>query len=574
MKRLLATVLAVCMVCTAALAAVPATTFNRDRQSYGTWATTVKSYLYVRSDGGLSRVIWTGEEAVVEDYDRDFVLQNSRTIQPELPIWGGFFAGEEYNFLIFGQNNEEEDDNKEVIRVVKYDKEWNRLGSAGLFGANTIHPFDAGSLRCDEYGGYLYVRTCHEMYTSSDGLNHQANVTFSVRQEDMTVTDSFTGVMNVSYGYVSHSFNQFILVDGEGTIVAADHGDAYPRSIVLMTYPTKAGGEKFVPGGFRDQTTALDLVEFPGSIGQNATGGSLGGLAETRTGYVVAYNWNGQDGDGPRDVYLAYVGKDMTEVKTRSVTVPESATTPHLVSTGLEGGYLLWTSGGQLFYATYNAAGELSEATAAAGQLSDCKPIPYGDGIVWFVSANSIPAFYTLDDTGISVHYARTYPMGQRGTVTVEEMPMTGTAYRSNLEMTLDGEYRQFRTYALKDAAGNLTNYVELRRAAEWLMYSSDIFDVEWDGKQILISSQHPYDHKVETYGDWNGGEEVPYTVVTAPILVDGEMVWVNAFCLTDENGGGHTYYKLRDLGALLNFYVGWDGAKGQVVIDTTRDHE
>lgn len=75
--------------------------------------------------------------------------------------------------------------------MVKYDKNWKRLGAASLKGANTVIPFDAGSLRCDEYGGYLYIRTCHEMYTSDDGLNHQANMTLAVRQSDMTITDSF-----------------------------------------------------------------------------------------------------------------------------------------------------------------------------------------------------------------------------------------------------------------------------------------------------------------------------------------------------------------------------------------------
>ena len=40
----------------------------------------------------------------------------------------------------------------------------------------------------------------------------------------MTITDSYTGVMNVDYGYVSDSFNQFIKTDGNH-IVALDRGD-------------------------------------------------------------------------------------------------------------------------------------------------------------------------------------------------------------------------------------------------------------------------------------------------------------------------------------------------------------
>ena len=53
----------------------------------------------------------------------------------------------------------------------------------------------------------------------------------------MKVTDSYTDISNISQGYVSHSFNQFIDLDGN-QIVAVDHGDAYPRSVVLTKYDT------------------------------------------------------------------------------------------------------------------------------------------------------------------------------------------------------------------------------------------------------------------------------------------------------------------------------------------------
>jgi len=320
-KKIFCVVLAVCLCLgllpAAAMALEPAASSNAGSQNYTTWSKPVKSYLYDNGQG-LTRVEYINNQVVVENYSADFQIQSSQTIAPELPIFGGFFAGEQFNFLFFGQNNEEENDEKEVIRTVKYDKEWNRLGAVGLFGANTIHPFDAGSLRCDEYGGYLYVRTCHEMYTSKDGLNHQSNLTYCVREEDMNITDSFYEVMNIDLGYVSHSFNQFIMVDSDGTLVAADHGDAYPRSIVLISYPNKAGNGQFVPT-WSAPASAVDVVEFPGAIGQNSTGASLGGLAETTGGYVTAYNWDGGASRGKRDVYLSFVGKNAKDVKTAKV---------------------------------------------------------------------------------------------------------------------------------------------------------------------------------------------------------------------------------------------------------------
>lgn len=74
----------------------------------------------------------------------------------------------------------------EVIRIVKYDKSWNRLGQASVYGANTKVPFKAGAVRCAESGGMLYIHTCHEMYKHTDGKNHQANMSIAVRQRPPT----------------------------------------------------------------------------------------------------------------------------------------------------------------------------------------------------------------------------------------------------------------------------------------------------------------------------------------------------------------------------------------------------
>ena len=37
----------------------------------------------------------------------------------------------------------------------------------------------------------------------------------------------------------------------------------------------------------------------------------------------------------------------------------------------------------------------------------------------------------------------------------------------------------------------------------------------------------------------------------------------LTAFVLTDDEGGDHTYYQLRDLGKALGFNVGWSAERG-----------
>ena len=382
---------------------LPAVSNNADAQNYRwynnynwNWAETVKSFLYENQSGGLTRVEYNNGQIVAEDYDNDFRLCASRNIPAELPIWGGFFAGENYNFVIFGQENESQDDSREVVRVVKYSKTWERLGQASLYGANTTVPFDAGSLRCAEYGDYLYIRTCHEMYQSPDGRNHQANLTLAVRQSEMTLTDSYHIVMNSGVGYVSHSFNQFVLVDQNQNIVTLDHGDAYPRGIVLMRYnDAKAGGDKF-----SGEVTSSLLVTFPGQTGDNYTGAAIGGFAETASGYVTAFNYDGIGGGGTREIYIGYTAKDGMSSTVNKITEGGEMRTPVLVSSGLDGGFLMWNdANGTFYYARYGNEGEVGSIVTVDAALSDCQPICHDGKIVWYVTSNSVPKFFELDMT-------------------------------------------------------------------------------------------------------------------------------------------------------------------------------
>ena len=136
--------------------------------------------------------------------------KNFYLIKNELGIFGGYFAGENNNYLVFGKENKKQDDKAEVVRIVKYSKEWEKVSDCKIYGSNTTVPFEAGSLRMNELDGKLYVYTCHEMYADSNGTNHQANMLFMIDENTMKVTDSMYDVSNLQEGYVSHSFNQFI----------------------------------------------------------------------------------------------------------------------------------------------------------------------------------------------------------------------------------------------------------------------------------------------------------------------------------------------------------------------------
>ena len=112
----------------------------------------------------------------IDIYDKQYNLIDSKKIDFELPLFGGFYSGKEYNYIVFGQENIEENHNKEVIRIVKYDKDYNRIGNASIKGGEsfTIRPFNSGSGEMAEYRDILVLHTARERYTTDDGLNHQS----------------------------------------------------------------------------------------------------------------------------------------------------------------------------------------------------------------------------------------------------------------------------------------------------------------------------------------------------------------------------------------------------------------
>lgn len=236
------------------------------------------------------------------------------------------------------------------------------------------------------------------MYASSrDGKNHQANLTLAVRQSDMRLTDTYYIVMNNSVGYVSHSFNQFVLIDQERNIVTLDHGDAYPRSIVLMRYNnTKAGEDKF-----SGSVSSSPLLTFAGTIGDNNTGASIGGFAETTNGYVTALNYDTTN-TGMRDIYISYTTKNGLNSTLTGVTSLTGMFTPVLAPTGLDGGYLMWTDvNGAFYYTRYADGGVVGTINTADAALSDCQPICYNGEVLWYVTSNTSPIFYKIDATGM-----------------------------------------------------------------------------------------------------------------------------------------------------------------------------
>lgn len=144
-----------------------------------------------------------------------------------------------------------------------------------------------------------------------------------------------------------------------------------------------------------------------------------------------------------------------------------------------------------------------------------------------------------------------------------------GVAYARTQRVEVAGVYTTLQAYALKDpATGYETNYVKLRDLALALRGTSARFEVGWSGAVDLTLGEVYTPNGTEDQTPWTGDRA--YAPYTGKTKVNGAEVKLDAIVLRDDQGGGYTYYKLRDLGAALGFGVDWDSKRG-VILNTAQ---
>ena len=379
---------------------------NVEAQDYGYYGHRVSSYLTTSPDGGLMRVQAGAidNKVLVEYYDNSYNIQRTVTVPLGLPLFGAFYESGNYYYILTGQNNESQDKTKEVYRVTKYSKDWKVQGTCCISGINTVHPFENGSARMVMYGDYLYIRTCRTMYRNvMDGLNHQSNLTISVNTSDMSMVQYYSNALGTKYGYVSHSFNQFIQVDN-GKLLGVDHGDSHPRALVLLKYGTDLSEGKFVPTSDKNKCEEIHFMDFPGEEGNNYTGVSVGGFEYSDTAYLAAGN---QDSNtASRNVFVASVPKSGTTPTIKYYTNysgEDSASTPYLIKTGSNQFMLMWSNRGTVYYTVLDRNGnQVGNTYSMTGNLSDCAPSVINGKLIWYTWHDKANVFYEINLSSLS----------------------------------------------------------------------------------------------------------------------------------------------------------------------------
>ena len=127
----------------------------------------------------------------------------------------------------------------------------------------------------------------------------------------------------------------------------------------------------------------------------------------------------------------------------------------------------------------------------------------------------------------------------------------------------IDGKQVNFDAYLI-----NSNNYLKLRDIAYALNGTAKQFNVTWDGSKngIELIPTAPYEVV--------GGEMLQSSKVTyaspskASVFVNTQQMPATAYLIN-----GNNYFKLRDIGSMLNFSVEWDGKTQSVNIDTSKPY-
>lgn len=368
------------------------------------WQEPVKSYL-INGGSEVLSVLSAPGGVTIEHYNDDGALSATKRIGLELPIFGGFFSGTRFNYIVYGQENRDEQPEREVIRIVRYDKQFNRIDSVSITGESsyTVSPFYAGSARMAEYGNTLVLHTARLRYLTSDGYNHQSQLTIIVNTDKMQVVNML-GAFQLNH--VSHSFDQYVLFDGAAHVLL-DHGDSYPRALVL---------HKWNGSGY----DAVNLFDIPGQIGDNATGMTVGGFEGTSSHYMAAFNTidhsriDLETAGGEinrRDIMLAVIPKNsISQDQVKHITLAaytgtdRYASVPKLVRVSGDKLAVLWQEFdshrqiSDLRVAMVDGRGQLLEdiRTVEGFVLSEAQPVVDGDSLVWITDRDNTRTLYAL----------------------------------------------------------------------------------------------------------------------------------------------------------------------------------
>ncbi len=372
------------------------------------WGASPKSYL-VEGDNGTYIAIEVSDTINIETYDSNFSHISSTSIKKELPIFGGFYAGEDYNYIAFGQENLNDSDSRTVIKIAVYDKNFKKEKEISINNCKTAIPFDASAGEMSENEDYLVLHTSRSQYQEENGVRPQTQLTVIIDKNTWTVVNNLDKFQE---NHTSHALREFVEIDN-GKIITANYSDTTPLRGAFL--------QELDFNGKLYHTQGLFSVGGPPAA--NCTGAMIGGFEVSKKGYLVsmstidhslATNYTNVNIEGieteNRDVYLLWADKKTWQVRRSRITDYSgeklSASVPYLVKLEDENFMMLWqrfsddsNTSSTLCYAFIDSLGnQIGEILTSEGHLSEsCQPIEKDGKVIWYVNTSSGREFYAVN---------------------------------------------------------------------------------------------------------------------------------------------------------------------------------
>ena len=169
--------------------------------------------------------------------------------------------------------------------------------------------------------------------------------------------------------------------------------------------------------------------------------------------------------------------------------------------------------------------------------------------------------FFEIDGpfaSGVSDLYLEVVPDNGSTTPTQPQQPAGTTASPTNDKLEVNGNAADPTVYKINDS-----NYFKIRDVAALLNGTEKQFAVGYDGGKNAVTAttgQGYAKQPGDLAGAPAGGSQTAETSNDV-IYVNGEKITAEVYKI-----GGSNYFKLRDLGKALNFYVGWSADRGMYI--------
>ena len=382
-----------------------------------------RAYLTSEQDGFM-RVAYDGKSIVIEYYDEDFQMVKQGYLPMELDQWGGFYKGEDSYYIVEGHINKDCIDDTEVVRIIKYDFDWNRLGAGSVLAKEGWEyeirkPFLYSCVNMCEVNGKLYVVTGREGYVDENyGMGHQGMML--IRMDEDTYTTE------IVYGDFFHSFSQYLVHNGTDLYV----GELSEGGLctTVSRFDTNSTGTDYFTA-FSESTSVLDYGGAHTSAWAIAVYASVDDMAISSDNIMclgTSIDQNQYDevtSDTALNVYLTVTPiSDLSSESTSVKWLTEYSGDgkcfygTRITKVNDDRFLIIWEevpydeysisltncndtlSCGNLHYVFVDGSGnKVSKEFTAQAMISDCHPILKDGKIIYFASTENCLDFYTID---------------------------------------------------------------------------------------------------------------------------------------------------------------------------------